>query len=178
MRYHNKNPEYYTKTKTEGSQTTPTNISKPLDTGEHLDTEKPFSILDSFPTQITQVFDKASETFFIQMGRCVPCSVIVTSISIAIVVTVINAIAPCILGSTLNTTRKQIKRIIEKKSPKRETPEKGLITAALRPHKRETSRPRARNREKTYKFYPTKGINQIFPTFPTISFLLLQVFRD
>ena len=105
MRYHNKNPEYYTKTKTEGSQTTPTNISKPLDTGEHLDTEKPFSILDSFPTQITQVFDKASETFFIQMGRWVPCSVIVTSISIAIVVTVINAIAPCILGSTLNTTK-------------------------------------------------------------------------
>ena len=74
--------------------------------------------------------------------------------------------------------QKQLKGFIEKTSPKRETPGKGLITAALRPHKRETSRPRARNREKTYKIYPTKGINQIFPTFPTISFLLLQVCRD
>ena len=124
MRYHNKNPEYYTKTKTEGSQTTPTNISKPLDTEEHLDTEKPFSILDSFPTQITQVFDKASETFFIQMGRCVPCSVIVTSIFITIVITVINAIALCILGSTLNTT-KTIKRNYRKDIPQERNPRKG-----------------------------------------------------
>merc|ERR1712177_176695 len=114
----------------------------------------------------TQVFDIASETFFIPMGRCAPCSVIVTSISITIVVTVINTIALCILGSTLNATKKQIKRIIEKKSPKRETPEKGLITAALRPHKRETSRPRAHNREKTYKIYTTKGINQDIPHLP------------
>merc|ERR1712115_162032 len=132
---------------------------------------------DSLPTKIAQVFDIASETFFIPMGRCAPCSVIVTSISITIVVTVMNTIALCILGSTLNTTKKQIKRIIEKKSPKRETPGKGLITATLRPHKRETSRSRA-HREKTYKIYPTKGINQIVPTFPTISFLLLQVLRD
>merc|ERR1712177_192848 len=102
----------------------------------------------------------------IPMGRCAPCVVIVTSISITIVVTVINTIALCILGSTLNATKKQIKKIIQKKSPKRETPEKGLITAALRPHKRETSRPRARNREKTYKFYPTKGINQNIPHLP------------
>merc|ERR1712177_41623 len=138
------------------SQPTSINVSELLDTEEPSDTEKPSSFLDSLPTQITQVFDKASETFFIPMGRCAPCSVIVTSISITIVVTVINTIALCILGSTLNATKKQIKRIIEKKSPKRETPEKGLITATLRPHKRETSRPRARNREKTYKFDPTK----------------------
>merc|ERR1712115_700600 len=153
------------------SQPTSINVSEALDIEEPSDTEKPSSILDSFPTQITQVFDKASETFFVPMGRCVPCSVIVTSISITI------AIALCILGSTLNTTKKQLKRIIEKKSPKREAPGKGLITAALRPHKRETSRSRA-HREKTYKIYPTKGINQIVPTFPTISFLLLQVLRD
>merc|ERR1712115_625614 len=160
------------------SQPTSINVSEALDTEEPLDTEKPSSFFDSLPTKITQVFDIASETFFIPMGRCAPCSVIVTSISITIVVTVINTIALCILGSTLNATKKQIKRIIEKKSPKRETPEKGLITVALRPHKREMSRPRARNREKTCKIYPTKGINQILPTFPTISFLLLQVFRD
>merc|ERR1712082_364315 len=139
------------------------------------DTEKLSSILDSFPPQITQVFDKASETFYVPMGKCVTCSVIVTSISITIVITIMNTIALCILGPTLNTTKKQLKRIIEKKSPKREAPGKGLITAALRPHKRETSRSRA-HREKTYKIYPNKGINQIVPTFPTISFLLLQVF--
>merc|ERR1712177_58760 len=149
------------------SQPTSINVSELLDTEEPLDTEKPSSFLDLLPTKITQVFDKASETFYIPMGRCAPCIVIVTSISITIIVTIINTIALCILGSTLNTTRKQIKRIIEKKSLKKETPEKGLITAALRPHKRETSRPRARNREKlTYKFYPTKGISQIYPTFP------------
>merc|ERR1711895_110379 len=149
------------------SQPTSINVSEPLDTEEPSDTEKPSSFLDLLPTKITQVFDKASETFYIPMGRCAPCIVIVTSISITIIVTIINTIALCILGSTLNATRKQIKRIIEKKSLKKETSEKGLITAALRPHKRETSRPRARNREKTYKIYPTKGINQIFPTFPT-----------
>merc|ERR1712177_27427 len=148
------------------SQPTSINVSELLDTEEPSDTEKPSSFLDSLPTQITQVFDKASETFFIPMGICAPCVVIVTSISITIVVTIINTIALCILGSTLNATRKQIKRIIQKKSPKSETPEKGLITAALRPHKRETSRPRARNREKTYKFYPTKGINQNIPHLP------------
>merc|ERR1711989_56071 len=85
------------------SQSTSINVSEALDIEEPSDTEKPTSILDSLPTQITQVFDKASETFFIPMGRCVPCSVIVTSISITIVVTVINAIALC----TLNATKKQ-----------------------------------------------------------------------
>merc|ERR1712240_843134 len=90
------------------SQPTSINVSEALDVEEPSDTEKPSSILDSFPTQITQVFDKASETFFVPMGRCVPCSVIVTSISITIAITVINTIAFCILGSTLNTTKKQL----------------------------------------------------------------------
>ena len=157
MRYHNKNPKYYTKTKTEGSQTTPTNISKPLDTEEHLDTEKPFSILDSFPTQITQVFDKASETYYVPMGKCIPCNVIVTCISITMVITVINTITLCFLGPILHITKNQLKRIMEKKSSKREAPEKELITAALRSHKRETSRSLA-HREKIYKTYPTKGL--------------------
>ena len=111
---------------------------------------------------LTIYFDLASETFYTPMERCAPCIMIVTSISILIVVTFIHTIALCILGSTINAIRKQIKRIIEKKSLKKETPEKGLTTAALRPHKREISRPRARNREKlTYKFYPAKGISQI-----------------
>merc|ERR1711989_294414 len=94
------------------------------------------------------------------------CDIITKSIYITIVITIMNTIALCILGPTLNKTKKQLKRIIEKKSPKREAPEKGLITAALRPHKRETSRPRARNREQTYKIYPTKGINQDSPHLP------------
>merc|ERR1711895_43488 len=128
------------------------------------DTEKPSSLLDLLPPPITQVFDKVSETYYVPMGKCVTCSVIVTSISIIIVITVINTITLCILGSTLYKTKNQLKRIIEKKSPKREVPEKGLITAALRPHK--TSRPQARNREQTYRIYPAKGINQDSPHLP------------
>merc|ERR1712120_103862 len=98
------------------------------------------------------------------MGKCVTCSVIVTSISTTIVITFTNSIALCILGSTLYKTKNQLRKIIEKKSPKREAPEKGLITAALRPHK--TSRPKARNREQTYRIYPAKGINQDSPHLP------------
>ena len=79
-----------------------------------------------------------------------------TKTSIIIVITVINTIALYILGSTPNAT-KQLKEFIEKTSPKRETPGKGLVTAALRPHKRETSRSLA-HREKIYKIYPTEGL--------------------
>merc|ERR1712177_207303 len=75
------------------SQPASINVSEALDIEEPSDTEKPSSILDSFPTQITQVFDKASETFFVPMGRCPPCSVIVTSISITVIITVMNTIA-------------------------------------------------------------------------------------
>merc|ERR1712002_573704 len=49
------------------SQTTPANISEPLDTKELLDTEKPSSFLNSITTKITQVFDLASETFYTPM---------------------------------------------------------------------------------------------------------------
>ena len=79
-----------------------------------------------------------------------------TKTSIIIVITVINTIALYILGSTPNAT-KQLKGFIEKTSPKRETPGKGLITASLRPYKQETSRSLA-HREKIYKIYPTKGL--------------------
>merc|ERR1711895_63289 len=146
------------------SQPTSINVSKAPDNEEPPDTEKPSSILDSLPPPITQVFDKVSETYYVPMGKCVTCSVIVTSISITIVITFTNSIALCILGRTLYKTKNQLKRIIEKKSPKREAPEKGLITAALRPHK--TSRPKARNREQTYRIYPAKGINQDSPYLP------------
>ena len=145
------------------SQTTPTNISKPLDTEEPLDTDKPSSFLDLLLTKFTQVFDSVSKTYYTPMGRCAPCSVIVTSISLIIIVSFIHTIGLCTLGFTINTIRKQIKRIIEKKSLKKETPEKGLTSAALRPQKRENSRPRIRNREKltTYQFYPARGISRI-----------------
>merc|ERR1711989_20155 len=148
------------------SQTASINVSEAPDNEEPSDTEKPSSILDLLPPPITQVFDKVSDTFYVPMGKCVTCSVIVTSISITIVITFTNSIALCILGRTLYKTKNQLKRIIEKKSPKREAPEKGLITAALRPHKRETSRPKTRNREQTYRIYPAKGINQDSPHLP------------
>ena len=145
------------------SQTTQTNISKPLDTEEPLDTDKPSSFLHLLPTKFTQVFDSVSKTFYTPMGRCAPCSVIVTSISLIIIVSFFLTIGLCTLGFHIHTIRKQIKRSIERKSLKKETPEKGLTSAALRPQKRENSRPRIRNREKltTYQFYPAKGISQI-----------------
>merc|ERR1712115_596669 len=144
------------------SQTTPANISEPLDTKEPLDTEEPSSFLNSITTKFTQVFDLASETFYTPMEKCAPCIMIVTSISVLIIVAFIHTIALCTIGSTIKATKKQMKRVIEKKSLKKETPEKGLTTAALKPHKRESSRARDRNREKlAYKFYPTKGINQV-----------------
>merc|ERR1711954_237677 len=143
------------------SQTTSINVSKAPDNEEPPDTKKPPSLF-KFP--ITQVFDKASETYYVPMGKCIPCNVIVTSIFITIVITVSNTITLCFLGSTLYKTKNQLRKIIEKKSPKREAPEKGLITAALRPHK--TSRPKARNREQTYRIYPAKGINQDSPYLP------------
>ena len=109
-------------------------------------------------------FDKASETYYVPMGKCIPCYVIVTSISITIVITVANTITLCFFGSTLYKTKNQLKRIIEKKSPKREAPEKGLVTAALRPHKK--SRTKARTKEHSYRILPAKGINQDSPYLP------------
>merc|ERR1711895_151392 len=114
------------------SQTTSINVSKAPDNEKPPDTKKPPSLF-KFP--ITQILDKASETYYVPMEKCIPCNVIVTSISITIVITVANTITLCFFGSTLYKTKNQLTKIIEKKSPKREAPEKGLITAALRPHK-------------------------------------------
>merc|ERR1712177_181783 len=131
-------------------------MSEPLDTKEPLDTEESTSFFSSIKTKFTQVYDLASETFYTPMEGCAPCYMIVISISTSIIVTFIHTIALCSIGSTIKATKKQMKRAIEKKPLKRETPEKGLTTAALKPHKREGSRARDRNREKlAYKFYPT-----------------------
>merc|ERR1712115_607499 len=128
------------------SQTSPINVSKAPDNEKPPDTKKPSSL---FKIPITQVWNKASETYYVPMEKCIPCNVIVISISITTVITIANTIALCCFGPTLYKTKNQLRKIIEKKSPKREAPEKGLITAALRPHK--TSRPKARNREQTYR---------------------------
>merc|ERR1712177_48204 len=60
------------------SQTASINVSKAPDNEEPPDTKKPPSFFD---LPITQVFDKVSETYYVPMGKCVTCSVIVTSIS-------------------------------------------------------------------------------------------------
>merc|ERR1712082_499445 len=117
-------------------------------------TKKPPSLF-KFP--ITQILDKASETYYVPMEKCIPCNVIVTSISITIVITVANTIALCFFGPTLYKTKNQLTKIIEKKSPKREAPEKGLVTAALRPHK--TSRPKARPQELKFEVSERSKLN-------------------
>ena len=156
------------------SQTASTNVSKAPDNEDPPDTKKSPSYLDLFKSPVTQIFDKASETYYVPMGKCIPCNVIVTCISITMVITVINTITLCFLGPILHKTKNQLKRIMEKKSSKREAPEKELITAALRSHKRETSRslarkmsrPKARSREQTYRIHPTKGSYQDRPHLP------------
>merc|ERR1712115_696804 len=151
------------------SQTTPANMSEPLDTKESLDTEESTSFFSSIKTKFTQVYDLASETFYTPMEGCAPCYMIVISISVLIIVTFIHTIALCSIGLTIKATKKHMKRVIEKKPLKKETLEKRLTTAALKPPKRESSRARDRNREKlAYKLYPAKGINQVQTTLPTI----------
>merc|ERR1712177_189532 len=61
------------------SQTSPINVSKAPDNEKPPDTKKPPSLF-KFP--ITQVWDKASETYYVPMGKCIPCNVIIISISI------------------------------------------------------------------------------------------------
>ena len=144
----------------------PANESEPLDTKESLDTEESTSFFSSIKTKFTQVYDLATETFYTPMEGCAPCYMIVISISVLIIVTFIHTIALCSISTTIKSTKKHMKRAIERKPLKRETPERRLTTAAL---KRESSRARDRNREKlAYKLYPTKGINQVQTTLPTI----------
>merc|ERR1712082_235339 len=84
------------------------------------------------------------------------------SISVLIIVTFIHTIALCSISTKIKSTKKHMKRAIERKPLKRETPERRLTTAALK-------RERDRNRERlAYKLYPTKGISQVQTTLPTI----------
>merc|ERR1712115_427287 len=136
------------------SQTMPANESEPLDTKESLDTEESTSFFSSITTKFTQVYDLATETFYTPIEGCAPCYMIVISISVLIIVTFIHTIALCSISSTIKSTKKHMKRAIERKPLKRETP-----------------RARDHNREKlAYKLYPTKGINQVQTTLPTIFF--------
>merc|ERR1712115_132743 len=139
------------------------------DTEESLDTKEYTPIFSSIKTKFTQVYDLATEKFYTPMEECTPCYMIVTSISVLVIVTFIHTIALCSISTTIKSTKKHMKRAIERKPLKIETPERRLTTAALKPLKRESSRARDRNREKlAYKLYPTKGINQVQTTLPTI----------
>ena len=135
------------------SQTIQTNESESLDSEEYT------PILSSIKTQITQVYSLATESFYTPMDECVPCYTIVTSISVLVIITLINTVALCSIRAKFKSTKKHMKRAIERKPLMRETPERGLTTAAL---KRESSRARDRNRERlAYKFHPTKGNSQV-----------------
>ena len=169
MWHHNKIPKYYTETKKEKISNSTSKWDEPLDTKESSDTEESTSLFDSIKTRFTQVYDLASETFYTPMEECAPCYIIVISISVLIIVTLIHTIALHSIGSSIKTIKKHMKRVVEGKPLKRETREKGLTTAALKPLKRRSSRARDRNRETLgYRLYPTKGINQVQTTLPTI----------
>merc|ERR1712177_122886 len=98
-------------------------------------------------------------SFYTPMEECVPCYMIVTSISALVIVTFIHTVALCSISTKIKSTMKHMKRAIERKPLKRETPERRLTTAALKP---ESSRARDCNRERlAYKFHPTKGNSQV-----------------
>ena len=89
------------------------------------------------------------------MNKCVPCLTIITTISGLVTLTFIHTVVLCVLCVRLKTTKKRLRKAMEKESPKKETPERGLTTAAT---KRENSRASARHREKvSYTLHPTKG---------------------
>merc|ERR1712115_464774 len=156
------------------SQTSPINVSKASDNEKPPDIKKPSSL---FKIPITQVWNKASETYYVPMEKCIPCNVIIISISITFSLTVANTIALCCFGPKLYKTRNQLRKVIEKKSPKREAPEKGLVTAALRPPKR--SRTKTRTKEHSYRILPAKGINQDSPYLPPNSVpIIAGPYRD
>ena len=135
------------------SQTIQTNESESLDSEEYT------PILSSIKTQITQVYSLATESFYTPMDECVPCYTIVTSISVLVIITFIHTVALCSIRAKFKSTKKHMKRAIERKPLMRETPERGLTTAAL---KRESSRARDRNKERlAYKIHPTKGNSQV-----------------
>merc|ERR1712115_731035 len=126
---------------------------------ESLDSEEYSPFLSSIGTQFTQVYRQATSSFYTPMNECVPCYTIVTTIFGLVIITFIHTVALCTICAKFKSTKKHMRRAIEKKPPKRETPERGLTTAALR---RESSRARDRNRERlAYKFHPTKGNSHV-----------------
>merc|ERR1712115_609881 len=115
------------------------------DTEESLDTKESTPIFSSIKTKFTQVYDLATKMFYTPMEECAPCYMIITSISVLVIVTFIHTIALCSISTKIKSTKKHMKRAIERKPLKRETPERRLTTAAL---KRESSRARDCNRER------------------------------
>ena len=108
------------------------------------------------------------------MNECVPCWTIVTTISGLVTLTVINSVVLCVLCVRLKTTRKRLRKAMEMESPKKETPERGLTTAAT---KRENPRASARHREKvSYTIHPTKKNSQVYTTPPHLHFINLPYY--
>merc|ERR1712115_595323 len=102
------------------SQTMPANGSESLDNEEYLDTEECTPILSSIKTQITQVYNLATKSFYTPMDECVPCYTIVTSISGLVIITFIHTVALCSISTKIKSTKKHMKRAIDRKPLKRE----------------------------------------------------------
>ena len=89
---------------------------------ESLDSEEYTPILSSIGTQITQVYSQATSSFYTPMNECVPCYTIVTTIFGLVILTFIHTVAFCILCVKFKSTKKHVRKAIEKEPPKRETP--------------------------------------------------------
>ena len=122
---------------------------------DSLDSEEYPPFLKTIAAKVTQVYNQATSSFYTPMNECVPCYTIVTTIFGLVILTFIHTVVLCILCVRPKTTKKHVRKAIEKETPKKETPERGLTTAAA---KRENSRASARHRERvTYTLHPTKG---------------------
>ena len=129
-----------------------TNESNPLDPEGNPSSQDMKSTTKRVLARITQLYDQVSQKFYTPMEECAPCWTLVTAISGLVAIAVIHSLVLCALCIKLKTMRKRFKEAMEMESPKRETPGRGLTTAASRLGK---TRATPRKGSLSYKFLLT-----------------------
>ena len=121
---------------------------------DSLDSKEYSPFLKTVAAKVTQFYNQATGSFYTPMNECLPCYIIVTTIFGLVILTSIHTVVLCILCVRPKTTKKHVRKAIEKETPKKETPERGLTTAAAK-----HPRPSACHRERvtSYTLHPTGG---------------------
>ena len=102
--------------------------------------------------KISQLYDQVSKKFYTPMDQCVPCWVIVISISGISAFVALHTLTLCILCIKLRNTTKNIKETLEMDELNKETQKKGKNIATARKGQAKTPK---RKRTMTYNFLPT-----------------------